>query len=83
LASGEYIKNEKISSYIDNLYDKRPKFPPRNKSLAGQITPKMRTYDMKLYLGTGGIISWGPDCSPQVMSVIRTSLEPLAVPELR
>jgi hypothetical protein len=33
---------------------------------------------MRLYLGAGVIISWEPECSPQViMTAITISLEPL------
>jgi hypothetical protein len=37
----------------------------------------------RLHLGTEVIISLEPDCSPEVMTAMTTSQEPLAEPELR
>jgi hypothetical protein len=36
----------------------------------------------RLQPGAGAIISWGPDCSPRVMTAITASLEPLTEPKL-
>jgi hypothetical protein len=38
---------------------------------------------MRLQPGAGVIISWEPDCYVQVMTVMTTSPEPFAEPELR
>jgi hypothetical protein len=35
---------------------------------------------MRLYPGAGVIMSWEPDCSPHVMTVIASSPEPLLEP---
>jgi hypothetical protein len=43
-------------------------------SLTGQLSTKMR-----VHAGTGVIISWESDCSPQVM----TGITPSSEPELR
>jgi hypothetical protein len=37
----------------------------------------------RLHPGAGVVISWGPDCFPQGITVITTSLNHLAEPELR
>jgi hypothetical protein len=58
------------------LYDKGTKLPTSNSESHWTNHLMM----MRLYPGAGVIISWKPDCSPQVMTVIITSPEPLAEP---
>jgi hypothetical protein len=44
---------------------------------------KTITYNDEAVPGAEVIISWEPDCSPQVMTAIPTSQEPLREKELR
>jgi hypothetical protein len=60
--------------------DKELKLSLRNSGALQDSPPlQMRTITyniMRLHSGAGVITSWEPDCSPQGMTVIKTSLEP-------
>jgi hypothetical protein len=65
--------------FVTTLWQGTETTPKEQQNLAGQTIPpneeKLPTM-MRLHPGAGIIMSWEPDCSPQVMTVIITSPEP-------
>jgi hypothetical protein len=67
---------------ITSLWQGTETSPKKQRSLAGLTTPwrGQLPIPMRLHPGAGVVISWEPDCSPWVMTVITSSLEPFLKP---
>jgi hypothetical protein len=80
ILSCSYLGIKKGREWWQHLLCQGTETTPKEKQrLAGQTTPPNGTitYSDEVHPGAGVIMSWEPDCSPQVITGITTSLEPL------